>query len=109
VNAVAAAREMLCAVGASNVGNAWPIRLGIGIHIGQAVAGTVGSPRRKRHLPGRLPDNADDSASLRSYVVQLIPESHWLIADRMDSVLLASHSDAPSARVSTQWTTAMLK
>jgi hypothetical protein len=53
-------------------------------------------PRLKRHLPGRLPDNADDSASLRSYVVQLIPESHWLIADRMDSVLLASHSDAPS-------------
>jgi len=53
-------------------------------------------PRLKRHLPGRLPDNADDSASLRSYVVQLIPESHWLIADRMDSALLASHSDAPS-------------
>jgi len=43
-----------------------------------------------------LPDNADDSASLRSYVVQLIPESPWLIADRMDSILLASHSDAPS-------------
>jgi adenylate cyclase len=49
VNAVAAAREMLSAVGASNVGNAWPIRLGIGIHIGQAVAGTVGSPRRKEY------------------------------------------------------------
>jgi adenylate cyclase len=48
-NAVAAAREMLSAVGASNVGNAWPIRLGIGIHIGQAVAGTVGSPRRKEY------------------------------------------------------------
>jgi hypothetical protein len=49
-------------------------------------------PRLKCHLPGRLPDNADDSASLRSYVVQLIPESHWLIADRMDSVLLATSS-----------------
>jgi adenylate cyclase len=49
VNAVAAAREMLRAVGASNVGNAWPIRLGIGIHIGHAVAGTVGSPRRKEY------------------------------------------------------------
>jgi adenylate cyclase len=48
-NAVAAAREMLQAVGASNVGNPWPIRLGIGIHIGQAVAGTVGSPRRKEY------------------------------------------------------------
>ena len=48
-NAVAAAREMLGAIGASNVDNAWPIRLGIGIHIGQAVAGTVGSPRRKEY------------------------------------------------------------
>ena len=53
-------------------------------------------PRLKCHLPGRLPDNADDSASVRSYVVQLVPESRWLIADRMDGVLLASHSDAPS-------------
>ena len=48
-NAVAAAREMLDRVEASNVGNAWPIRLGIGIHIGQAVAGTVGTPRRKEY------------------------------------------------------------
>ena len=42
-------REMLSAVGASNVGNAWPIRFGIGIHIGQAVVGTVGTPRRKEY------------------------------------------------------------
>jgi adenylate cyclase len=46
-NAVEAAREMLSAVDASNVGHPWPIHLGIGIHVGQAVAGTVGSPRRK--------------------------------------------------------------
>jgi hypothetical protein len=50
----------------------------------------------KRHLPSRLPNDADDSASLCSYVVQLVPESHWLIADSMDSVLLASHGDPPS-------------
>ena len=48
-NAVEAAREMLSAIDASNVGHSWPIRLGIGIHIGQAVAGTVGSPRRKEY------------------------------------------------------------
>ena len=36
-------------VDASNVGHSWPIRLGIGIHIGQAVAGTVGSQRRKEY------------------------------------------------------------
>ena len=40
---------MLSAVDESNVGHSWPIRLGIGIHIGQAVAGTVGSPRRKEY------------------------------------------------------------
>ena len=48
-NAVEAAREMLAAVEASNADDPWPIRLGIGIHIGQAVAGTVGSPRRKEY------------------------------------------------------------
>jgi adenylate cyclase len=48
-DAVAAAREMLRAVAASNVGSAWPIRIGIGVHIGEAVAGTVGSPRRKEY------------------------------------------------------------
>jgi adenylate cyclase len=48
-NAVAAAREMLMSVEASNAGHAWPIRLGIGIHLGQAVAGTVGSQRRKEY------------------------------------------------------------
>jgi adenylate cyclase len=48
-NAVAAAREMLSAIERGNVGDPWPIRLGIGIHIGQAVAGTVGSPRRKEY------------------------------------------------------------
>jgi adenylate cyclase len=49
VNAIAAAREMLRAIGAGNAGNAWPIRIGIGIHIGDAVVGTVGSPRRKEY------------------------------------------------------------
>jgi adenylate cyclase len=40
---------MLSAIDASNAGDPWPIRLGVGIHIGQAVAGTVGSPRRKEY------------------------------------------------------------
>ena len=48
-NAVAAAREMLSAIEASNAGDPWPIRLGIGVHIGQAVAGIVGSQRRKEY------------------------------------------------------------
>ena len=53
-------------------------------------------PGLKRHLPGRLPDDADDFASLRSDVVQLVTESRWLIADRIDSVLLASDNDPPA-------------
>lgn len=48
-HAVAAGREMLAAMDVSNEGNPWPIRLGIGIHVGEAVTGTVGSPRRKEY------------------------------------------------------------
>jgi len=43
------AANAVSAIDASNVGHSWPIRLGIGIHVGQAVAGTVGSPRRKEY------------------------------------------------------------
>ncbi|HUH83714.1 MAG TPA: adenylate/guanylate cyclase domain-containing protein [Stellaceae bacterium] len=48
-HAVAAGREMLSAMAESNVGNAWPLRIGIAIHVGEAVTGTVGSPRRKEY------------------------------------------------------------
>ena len=47
--AVTAAREMLAAIEQHNVGNAWPLRIGIGIHLGDVVAGSVGSPRRKEY------------------------------------------------------------
>jgi adenylate cyclase len=48
-HAVAAAREMLAAMETNNEGQDWPLRIGIGIHIGDAVVGTVGSPRRKEY------------------------------------------------------------
>jgi adenylate cyclase len=48
-DAVAAAREMLAAIAKANAGSNWPIRIGIGIHIGEAVTGTVGSSRRKEY------------------------------------------------------------
>jgi adenylate cyclase len=48
-HAVAAAREMLRAMDAINDGASWPLRIGIGIHFGEVVAGNIGSPRRKEY------------------------------------------------------------
>src|SRR2546427_7343380 len=47
--AVAAAREMLEANARVNEATSWPLRMGIGIHIGEVVAGNIGSPRRKEY------------------------------------------------------------
>jgi adenylate cyclase len=47
--AVTAAREMLAAIERDNSGSDWPLRIGIGIHVGDVVAGNVGSPRRKEY------------------------------------------------------------
>jgi adenylate cyclase len=48
-HAVAAAREMLAANERANLGTSWPLRIGIGIHFGEVVAGNIGSPRRKEY------------------------------------------------------------
>ena len=47
--AVTAARQILEAMEHENADSDWPLRLGIGIHIGQVVAGNVGSSRRKEY------------------------------------------------------------
>jgi adenylate cyclase len=47
--AVAAGREMLAAMERINTDNDWPLRIGIGIHFGEVVAGNIGSPRRKEY------------------------------------------------------------
>jgi adenylate cyclase len=47
--AVAAGREMLDAMERINDGSSWPLRIGIGIHFGEVVAGNIGSPRRKEY------------------------------------------------------------
>jgi adenylate cyclase len=47
--AVTAAREMLAAIEHHNARSDWPLRIGIGLHFGQVVAGNVGSPRRKEY------------------------------------------------------------
>ena len=48
-HAVDAAREMLAAMERDNAASEWPLRIGIGLHVGEVVAGTVGSPRRKEY------------------------------------------------------------
>lgn len=47
-NAVAAAREILAEIDRRGLASGpWPLRVGIGLHLGKAVTGDVGSPRRK--------------------------------------------------------------
>jgi adenylate cyclase len=46
---VAAAREMLAAMERINDLSDWKLRIGIGIHFGEVVAGNIGSPRRKEY------------------------------------------------------------
>ncbi len=46
---VAAAREMLTAMDHINDVSDWKLRIGIGIHFGEVVAGNIGSPRRKEY------------------------------------------------------------
>jgi adenylate cyclase len=48
-HAVDAAREMIVAMENINEGSSWPLRIGIGIHFGEVVAGNIGSPRRKEY------------------------------------------------------------
>ncbi len=47
--AVAAGREMLTAMEHINAQTSWPLKIGIGIHFGEVVAGNIGSPRRKEY------------------------------------------------------------
>jgi adenylate cyclase len=47
--AVAAARDMLSSMERINAASDWKLRIGIGIHFGEVVAGSIGSPRRKEY------------------------------------------------------------
>ncbi|MGD9884870.1 MAG: adenylate/guanylate cyclase domain-containing protein [Reyranella sp.] len=69
-NALAAARSMLKAVDAWNaVRPRQPLRVGIGIHIGDAVTGTVGSPQRKEYTV------IGDTVNLAARLEQLTKET----------------------------------
>lgn len=76
--AVAAGREMLDVVGKSNTSHPnWPIQIGIGLHVGDAVTGIVGSPRRKEYTV------IGDTVNLASRIETLNKEfgSQFLLSD----------------------------
>jgi len=62
--AVAAAREMLVAMDGINEATSWLLRIGIGIHFGEVVAGNIGSPRRKEYTV--IGDTVNFAARLES-------------------------------------------
>jgi adenylate cyclase len=89
-NAVAAGRDMLRAIGESNVGHAWPIRIGIGVHIGEAVTGTVGSRHRKEYTV------IGDTVNLASRLESLNKEvgAQFLVSDAVRAAAGAALGDA---------------
>ena len=90
--AVNAAREILEATERANATSDWPLRLGIGIHVGKVVAGNVGSQRRKEYTV--IGDTVNFAARLealnKEYGSQLL-----VSADVYESAG-AAHADAVS-------------
>jgi adenylate cyclase len=90
--AVAAAREMLAANERFNQAASWPLRIGIGIHIGEVVAGNIGSPRRKEYTV--IGDTVNFAARLEALNKEL--NSQFLISSEVRDALGDAVGDAVS-------------
>ena len=90
--AVAAAREMLAANERTNASSSWPLRIGIGIHIGEVVAGSIGSPRRKEYIV--IGDTVNFAARLEALNKEL--GSQFLISSAVREALGDECPDAVS-------------
>jgi adenylate cyclase len=91
-HAVAAAREMLEAMDRDNEASAWPLRIGIGLHFGEVVAGNVGSPRRKEYTV--IGDTVNFAARLEALNKEF--NSQFLISSVVRDALGDACADAVS-------------
>jgi len=91
-HAVAAGRAMIAAMDHINDRSDWPLRIGIGIHFGEVVAGSIGSPRRKEYTV------IGDTVNFASRLEALNKEfnSHLLVSAAVHDALGQSCDDAKS-------------
>jgi adenylate cyclase len=83
-HAVAAAREILAEIDRRGLADGtWPLKVGIGVHVGAAVTGNIGSPRRKEFTA------IGDTVNLASRLEQLTKEhgARLIVSEEMMTAL----------------------